>query len=289
MDFEVVTESFSKPGCEPYLEEMRGLIPQGIHFFGHGHSHINHDALSEDSSYASFKLCFDLMEAWGLHPKAYAYPGGKGYLQSTQNACARAGFICGRGATEDYSKVLICANNTPEPENWFLLPAIPVSDHEREQHINNHAEMTVVFENALNSNAWIIIMYHNIGLEGRYNYYPSEEFLKDITYIKEADFWSGNMDDVALYIKERNQFVLEHEMLKSENDTLVYDLCFRDNYDNDFYNQPLTITLSFNINEEKTFCSFDPPIGGTSIFLLKNNQLSLNIVPDEIKYKVKVF
>ncbi len=73
------------------------LMPSGIHFFGHGHTHALHDTMDYERAYASFHTCFALMRQWGLEPWAYAYPGSSALRPSTQLANRDAGFIAARG------------------------------------------------------------------------------------------------------------------------------------------------------------------------------------------------
>jgi hypothetical protein len=123
MDFEVVTATFNKPEKLFRVTQMREqLIPQGIHFYGHGHEHVNHDKLDFEAAYNSFKLCYNLMDEWGLEPKAYGYPGSSGYKPSTQLAVKLAGFICARGVTVSPDSFYICPDEKKEPLNWFYLP-----------------------------------------------------------------------------------------------------------------------------------------------------------------------
>jgi hypothetical protein len=75
------------------------MIPRGVHFFGHGHKHDQHDWFDFDYCYTSFKTCFDYMELWGLQPKSYGYPASSGRNKTTQLACELAGFISNRKAT----------------------------------------------------------------------------------------------------------------------------------------------------------------------------------------------
>ena len=208
MDFEVVTDSYAKPKNQHLLADMREeLIPNGIHFFGHGHKHDHHDEFDFDYCYNSFKTCYDLMDEWGLKPKAYAYPGSAGYKNITQLANQLAGFICARGATLDPEQYYICPDDEIKPDNWYYLPSV-VMGQTYPVWIENHFEMTPIFDTALNKTAWIILMYHSVGLTGGYAYYPADDFVKDIEYIGENDFWSGNMDNIACYIQERNKFHL---------------------------------------------------------------------------------
>ena len=218
MDFELVTKNYNNPDKYHLIEEFKtNLMPYGIHFYGHGNRHINHDSLSYSEAYDDFKLCFDLMKSWDLNPSAYAYPGARGYLIRTQLANKNAGFICARGATVDPSKFYISPDTKTEPDNWFYLPAVFIGTQDTVL-INNHAEMQVVFNSALQKSAWIILMYHSIGIVGGWGYYPFAEFIKDLDYIKSEDFWSGNMDMVAKYIKERNNLVVQKTFLSSDSD-----------------------------------------------------------------------
>ncbi|UCE05383.1 MAG: hypothetical protein JSW07_17470, partial [bacterium] len=209
MDFEMITEIYYQTRYQYLIEQMRDeLMPQGIHFFGHGHFHINHDAVGFDSAYCSFKKCYDLMKQWGLNPKAYAYPGSHGRNDSTQLANKLAGFICARGVTYNEDEFYICPDNIEEPDNWYYLQSIPVA-YEYENYIQNHEEMALILDSALERSAWIIIMYHNIEIEGGWGYYPFDEFKQDIDQIVENDFWVANLDLVAAYIQEKNDSALE--------------------------------------------------------------------------------
>ena len=79
IDFEMVTARYDNPEYKFIVTEIREeIIPKGIHFFGHGHEHVYHDSLSFESAYKSFKMCYDLMDQWGLEPRAYGYPHNSG-------------------------------------------------------------------------------------------------------------------------------------------------------------------------------------------------------------------
>lgn len=100
IDFELCTVKYDKPEYQFIVTDMRdNVIPDGVHFFGHGHNHDAHDNFDFEYCYESFKKCYDLMDEWGLEPKAYAYPYGSGWKESTQSANKMAGFICARGVT----------------------------------------------------------------------------------------------------------------------------------------------------------------------------------------------
>jgi len=97
----------------------------GFGYFGHGHTHVNHDALSYDEAFQSFKTCFDIMQNYGLKPVAYAYPEGKGFKSTTQKALKNAGFICGRFHSPlDIYNHYIIPDGVQDALNWFALPSL---------------------------------------------------------------------------------------------------------------------------------------------------------------------
>ena len=75
LDLEVVSAIYLTPRWRHLTDYYRTeLMPQGIRFFGHGHTHALHDTMTFDAAYESFRTNFLLMQAWGLDPKGYAYP-----------------------------------------------------------------------------------------------------------------------------------------------------------------------------------------------------------------------
>jgi hypothetical protein len=87
MDIELVSAKLLLPKMAPFVKVYREeLLPQGIHFFGHGHTHALHDTMEFDAAYASFSENFAYMQLWGLNPKAYAYPGSSGRRLSARGA-----------------------------------------------------------------------------------------------------------------------------------------------------------------------------------------------------------
>lgn len=72
------------------------LIPAGFGYFGHGHDHIDHDALPYEDARQSFEECYQTMKDWGLDPVAYAYPRSAGNEEETQRALEASGFLSGR-------------------------------------------------------------------------------------------------------------------------------------------------------------------------------------------------
>lgn len=95
LDYEIVTDVYIKyPQLINYFRQI--LLPSGFGYFGHGHKHNNHDELSYEKAFESYKLCYETMELFGLKPIAYAYPGGYGFKPENRHALADAGFLCGR-------------------------------------------------------------------------------------------------------------------------------------------------------------------------------------------------
>jgi hypothetical protein len=73
MDIEVVSDKLQHPSRFPIVARMhRELLPNGVHVYGHGHTHIDHDAISYHDAFRSFRTNFELMRTWGFNPKVYA-------------------------------------------------------------------------------------------------------------------------------------------------------------------------------------------------------------------------
>ncbi|MFC1693697.1 hypothetical protein ACFL1R_09350 [Candidatus Latescibacterota bacterium] len=292
IDFEFVTAKYVNPEYQFIVTDIReNVIPRGIHFFGHGHKHISHDSLDFGSAYESFKLCYDLINEWGLQPKAYAYPYGAGRSPTIQEANKQAGFICARGF-DKYSEVLdeiyICPDDTIEPDNWYLLPTICVAKNYPD-YFRNHEEIAPILDNALEKTAWIIITYHSIDFPEGWGYYPLVEFIKDIDHIATNDFWCYNMDMIACYIKERNKFRFNVSEIKTTKDSWEYEIIFQDDLNNSIYNQPLTLEFTFDSTQTIKNIQIEPPINDTTDFTVIDNILCLNVIPDERKYIMKIY
>ena len=92
-------------------------LPAGGSYFGHGHWHVDHDVLTYDQAYESFRLCFEIMERLGLAPVAYGYPRGGGSKADVKRALADAGFLAGRLSGGSSPYIVPGAEKTPE--NWY--------------------------------------------------------------------------------------------------------------------------------------------------------------------------
>ncbi len=289
LDYEVVTATYELwPTSQADLRDNQ--LPLGIHFFGHGHKHSAHDEFSFVDCLESFVKCFELMQEWGLNPKAYAYPQGSGRKYSTQLACKIAGFICSRGFDPPSEDMYICPDDVMEPKNWFLLPCIRAafSVHEMPDYITNHSEMAEAIEKALPKTAWIILTYHSIGFTDGWGYYPFEDFENDLDTIVENDFWCSNMDVVACYIKERSRFEFEMEKLNLADDKNEYNVVFRDGLDNSIYDTPLTVDFTFADSLTIQEIKFEPALNDLNEYKVINNKLRLNVIPDDKKYKMTI-
>lgn len=284
MDHELVTYSYvDYPEIVTRMREE--AIPSGIHFFGHGHKHDLHDNFDYEYCYNSFKTCYDFMKQWGLNPIAYAYPGSYAYQVKTQFANKQAGFICARGVELDLNLVYMCPDDVIEPVNWHYLPSVAMGTTSK-SYIQNHSQLEPVLKTTLEKTAWIILLFHSIGFPNGYAYYPREEFIKNIDMIAEEDFWSGNMDRVACYIQERNNFILFIDEVSFSPDTYAYKVSFCDGLNNEIYDQPLTLDISFDYSANVRSMHIEPAVNGIKDFQVENNKLQMNIVPNEQKYYI---
>lgn len=287
MDIEMVTAIYQQSKNRPLLQQMRReLMPHGIHFYGHGHEHIDHDSLSFEEALASFRRCFNLMTAWGLRPRAYAYPSSAGYETATQLANRQAGFICARGSSIKPAEFSICPNDTTEPANWYYLPSVVMAEEESINYVNSHRELEPILADALERRAWVILMYHAVGIPEGWGYYPLSEFARDLDYIKERDFWSANLDMAAAYIQERNAFALEITRVEQRKGRRSYELVFADGLDNEVYDQLLTLEFRFDPGLKVRSVHFEPPLGGQADFAVADTTVRLNILPDEQTYRM---
>ena len=290
MDIEMVTAYYTQPQKSSWIDTIRtNLIPRGIHFFGHGHQHVNHDDLSYQQAYESFSLCFSLMQEWNLFPRVYAYPQSAGHQSETQQANRDAGFIAARGASYDREMFHICADEETEPSNWFYLPSVPVAKYEdKADYVRDHAEVSEILNQSLKRRSWIILMYHMIGLPNGWGFYPFDEYVQDLDFIGAHDFWPANFDDIAAYIYERSAFYAEVSEISSKNTESNYWIRFTDGLDNSIFNHPLTIDLTIHPDLKVSEILFTPSIDSSQQYRVVDNRLTINVLPDERKYQIKL-
>ena len=252
MDYEFVSKLYKEDTIRwNYFENV--FLPNGFGYFGHGDTHINHDALTEDEAYFSFKKCYDTMIELGLKPVSYAYPGGFGYLMRTHRALKKAGFISSRMFEKlNNENPYIIPDNETEPENWFMLPTLVMQAYDYTSCticINNTEQLIPHLNNTLEKNAWLILTYHSIGQTGGHGFYHLEDFENDLIEIAKRDFWVTHNDNVTLYVFERNAATVEVKHVKEQSGTNEkIKIRIDDNLDNEKFNIPLTLLFDIPQN-----------------------------------------
>ena len=275
MDYEVVTGNtfygdriFSGPDDERIAYLMQELVPKGFSYFGHGHDHIDHDELSYEEALESFQANYDTMIDWGMKPVAYAYPRSAGLEEETQRALEASGFLSGRLQTTlpvasynlpvriaRYFRRLVRGSAGPVglynlpgsqlvPDNWFGLRALEMQSFEFqgcEGCINDNNELVPILDEALEQTAWVILTYHSIGRPEHFGWYDWDEFRKDVQSIAARDFWTASMNDITLYVRERENAVTTVELIEGSGGTESIEITLSDGLDNVRFNQSLTI------------------------------------------------
>jgi len=278
MDLEMVTCIFTEPRWTPMLGVYREeLLPNGIRFFGHGHTHALHDTMDYEGAYESFHTCFELMQAWGFRPRAYAYPGSSGHLLSTQRANRDAGFICARGSTADVAACHLLAGDNPRPPNWYYLPSLGVGEGSY-RYPQNHDQLAPILNQALDLGSWIILMYHAIGIPECWGYYPFEEFAQDLDQIAAGDFWCANLDQAAAYVQERTELAVD--LQPQAGPGRAYQLSFSDGLPDETFDEPLTVTFRFS-GLSAASLRVDPPVGTGETIAVRGDSARVQLVPAE--------
>ncbi len=263
MGYEIVTGNsfsgeriFSGPDDERIAYLMSELVPNGFSYYGHGHNHVDHDELSYEEALESFQACYDTMKDWGMKPVAYAYPRSAGHEEETQRALEAAGFLSGRINIRDSGGFLnrLLARNAGKfynipgsqlaPDNWFGLRAVEMQSIEFEgcdRCINDNDELTPILDEALERTAWVILSYHSIGQRENWGWYDWDEFRKDVQSIAARDFWTAPMNDITLYVRERENAVITLDLVEGGAGTESIEVTLSDGLDNVRFDQPLTI------------------------------------------------
>lgn len=230
------------------VEYALGLAAKGFGFFGHGHWHVDHDALSYEQAYESFRACYEVMESLGLEPVAYAYPRSAGHQEETQRALADAGFLAGRLAnTAQGRSPFIDADGEGAPDNWFYLPAITMESYDVagcEACVNDTDELLPILDEAVENRSWIIPVYHNVGKIAGWGPYGWEHFQGDMRAIAARDFWVAPMGDVVLYARERERSTATATAERRDGLTAKIEVALSDGLDNERFDQPLTVMFA---------------------------------------------
>lgn len=278
MDLEMVTWIFTQPEQAPLLDTYRRyLLPRGIGFFGHGHTHASHDTMTYTEALASFSTCYHLMRTWGFRPRAYAYPGSSGRLIHTQGANRNAGFICARGSTVKRSTWHVLADDAAVAPNWQNLPSVPMGSGSR-RYIRSHRKLSPILEEALKRGSWIILMYHAIGIPEGWGYYPYEDFVMDLDQIAGGDYWSANLGQAAAYARERSGLTVGFQPESGRDG--AYLLTFRDGLPDEVYDEPLTVTFHFT-GLSPARLAVAPPVGTGEPVAVRGDSARIQLLPAE--------
>jgi hypothetical protein len=288
MDFDLVTNDLlNDSNLVNYVNNY--LLPNGFGFFGHGHTHVNHDLLTYDESFASFRKCYECMNDLGIKPVAYAYTGGWGFLLKTRTALKDAGFLCGR-RFDELDNVLdpyIMPDTALQPKNWFALPSLTMQSIDYQGNVtcvNNTDELITYLDEAVEKNAWLISTYHFIGNLAEWGYYELSEFENDLRAIKNRDIWCAHLADVILYVYERKSTKVDVLLVKNSNgDPIKIKINLSDGLPNDYYSQPLTIKFEIPtvwINKNLILKSGDnvEHLNG-----INTKEVKISFIPNDIK------
>ena len=284
LDLEVVSAIYLRPRWRHLIDYYRTeLMPQGIRFFGHGHTHALHDTMTFDAAYESFRRNFRLMQEWGLDPKGYAYPGSSGLRRSTQAANRAAGFIAARGATLVFDEYFIAPYEEEGPKNWFYLPSV-VMGNASYRYVDRHEKLLPILDEAIARRAWIILMYHAIGIPEGWSYYPIADFERDLDAIVERGFWSANFDAAACYLQERAHLRIALLGVDADGGTSRrFRIGLDDGLPERPYNEPLTMRLCGGGRR----LALDGP-GASSARVLDDGCLRFEAFPDGSQYELTV-
>ena len=290
LDYELVTQ--------PLYSEKRAyirnvMIPAGFSFFGHGHKHVNHDALSYGQAYESFQQCRREMVAMGLVPIAYAYPGGMGQETETRSALKAAGFLSGRLFNASHRlNPYIMPDEDMSPKDWYGLPSLVMFDSdsfpEADRAINTTEELTPYLDEAVNRRAWLILTYHDIGGKPGSGHYTIDSFQSDLDAVARRDFWVASTNEVTLYARERERSTVEYEYLEDVAGNIkAISVIVNDRSDDPRYDQPLTIL--FTIPESWKGRSMDLYDGGSLIGpgIIQGRSGQVNLIPGERRYEIR--
>lgn len=284
-DYELVTALYAQRPL--YLDYLKSLLPLGFGYFGHGHEHMDHDLLTYQQAYESFKHCYDLMQSWGLKTAAYAYPNSAGFEPETRLALKNAGFLASRmhmylgRARESMINPYIVPDSAMEPSDWYALPTLVMQDYDFakcEPCVNNNDELIPYLNETIEKTAWVMLTYHSIGLEKNYGFFKLAEFEKNVITIKQYDFWNATMNRAVLYIMERKNATVTSKITKDLiGNASEIEMTLSDGLPNDFYDQPLTLV-------------FNTPQGwiGKNIYLFQGDSLSQTIKFDSEKAMISV-
>lgn len=286
-DYEMVTATYDEhPEMGAFL--LGKLLPAGYGYFGHGHTHINHDAASYNEALKSFRTCYEEMKKMGLNPIAYAYPYGAGREEKTMRALKDSGFLSGRWHdSKDSVFPYVTPGNQLVPEKWFGLPCLVMQDlHAKGESrvCNNHRELLPYLRYAREHRAWLILTYHSIGDPDSYGFYSLEEFRKDADAISKSDFHAGSMNQITAYMYERNQAQLALSQLSDGR----FELVLSDGLPNARFSVPLTLVVHWPKQMQGKWFRFSKNGKLLMNGWCKDSPTLVNVMPDEKSFQVEL-
>lgn len=303
LDYEIVSAAYDDQYlARQYLFDTLG--PHGFGYFGHGHTHINHDALGYEGAYASFKLNHDRMKSYGLTAVSYAYPEGMGLKAATQKAVRDAGFFAARAFQQnpDGHGPYIMPGSARAPRNWSLLPTLRMEDSAAtncyDGCTNNSVEFFGHLKAAEKKKAWVINTYHAIGYDGQtdgrhegWGFYKRQHFYTDMLKVRElrdaGRLWLARMDDVVRYTWQRGAARFS---LRSEEPG-HYELTLNHELDTLIFNHPLTLKLGVtSAYAGKQLRVTHPDYEDVLVErVLAPDTILINLMPSPNPYRLEVF
>jgi hypothetical protein len=258
IDYEIVSSSYNiRPSRVDYL---KSLHIQNFGYFGHGHEHIDHDKVSYEEAYNSFKSNYEGIESYGLQPISYAYPYGAGRRDSTRIALRESGFLSGRLNQEVFEGYgpYIMEYTESSPKDWYGLPALRMEDLDYQNCdycINSPQELIPYIYENVERQSWLITTYHAIGFDGKtddrpigWGFYKRDNFFQEMETVKslmeKKHLWLASMNDVTLYTYLRNNTTFD--LLKETNNS--YKLVFNTNLNKKDFNMDITLKMLVELN-----------------------------------------
>lgn len=292
VDLELITAHFRQyEALRSYLQNV--IIPMKIGVFGNGDERLNHDSMSYEQAYASFRRCFDTMKDMGLEPVSYAYPQGMGLEQETWQALSDAGFLSGRGFRKgEVIDPFIMPGSLVEPPNWYNLPTLVAEEFsvsQCEACIASAQELAPYLDEAVARTAWIISTYHEIYDLDETGRYSIAEFENDLREIKKRDLWCATFNEATLYARERSKATAQANWYRNTDGVVrAVGVVIDDKLPDDRYHQQLTVVVDvpeswvdqpLGIFDGKTFISE---------FTTDSPQATFSLLPTGKEYRIVV-
>lgn len=212
LDYEIVTKVFKSSSKKH--DTLVNVVSRGHGYYGHGETHNNHDSMSYEEAFNSFRNNMDFMKSLGLNPVLLAYPGGYGKKNSTQRALRDSGFFLGRSfnqASYPFEERFIYKSRS-DLKNIWLLPILRF-EHYEATGCGYCIDTTEELEKYLSKNrefgSWLIFVFHSIGFEHGWGYTKQDFFEHTInTLVKNNDIWVAPIQEVAKQVLQHKYTTL---------------------------------------------------------------------------------